>query len=93
MEKEYMILTGAMAIFVVFFLIALFSALSWDKKHSQNRSNAKLALVFSFIIVLISIARLVLAIQMDILNASNIIIILLYSVITVKLFLNIRDRR
>ena len=93
MEKEYMILTGAMAIFVVFFLIALFSALSWDKKYSQNRSNAKLALVFSFIIVLISIARLVLAIQMDILNASNIIIILLYSVITVKLFLNIRDRR
>ena len=88
-----MILTGAMLIFVVFFLVTLFSALSWDKKYSKNKSTFKLALVFAIGVVLISIVRLVVAIQIDKFSDSHITIILIWSVVTVMLFLRIRDRR
>ena len=93
MTDDYTMLTWAMWIFMAFFLVAGISSITWDNKYGNKKTTTKFAAALSLIIFLITIARLIVAIQINKMDGSHIILILVWLIATVMQFLLIRDRR
>ena len=91
MADDYTMITLTMIILMIFFFVAEVSSITWDQKNGKKKPTVKFAAALSFITLLVTIVRLVIAIQLNKMNASNIILVLAWLFISVLQVVRIKN--